>query len=334
MEQTLIRYDPWNTSDNIFSIFDKSKNIYIYGPLNKNGDRFYIKFFINIIYPIIEIQTVENGNRYLNIELNIKIKKAKIIGVEKYISKYSGTDLMKLGLKLVKNLNIHEVFLDDFSIIECKNRNNIRNLIFTKKISYSIISLFKNGKTFYMKFGFIPYLDGINISDELNDIIMTLRTISWSSIDNIIKKALQTLNFIKNSRNNIITPQLARMEDIILWEKYWTTINKSYQSFFEKYKIEYESPFKALENFDDNQCKLFIDWLELYSLNKFFFRQTSFRMYKENGSIENIIIPYKDRLINFFDNFKRIIWKIDNLLISSELKNSNNKYVYIDINHA
>ena len=333
MEHNIIRYDPWNKSNNI-DILDKSKELYIYGPLNKNGDRYYIKFYINISYPKIEIQTIENGNRYLNIEINIDTKQSKIIGVEKYIGKYSGRDLMKLGLKILKNLDIHEVFLDDFSIIECKNRNNIRNLIFTKKISYSIISLFKNGKTFYMKFGFIPYLDGVNISEELNSIIMTLRKISWSSIDKIIKQSLKTLNFIKNGKNNIITPQLSRMEDIVLWEKYWNIINKSYEAFFEIYKTEYNSPFKALEKFDDNKCKLFIDWLELYSLNKFFFRQTSFKMYKDNGTIENIIIPLKDKIINFFDNFKKIIWKIDNLLVSSELKNSNNKYLYIDINHV
>lgn len=46
------------------------------------------------------------------------------------------------------------------------------------------------------------------------------------------------------------------------------------------------------------------------------------------------MVPLKDKIINFFDNFKKIIWKIDNLLVSSELKNSNNKYLYIDINHV
>jgi hypothetical protein len=185
-----------------------------------------------------------------------------------------------------------------------------------------------------MKFGFLPYLNEINISEEITNIIDTLRTITWEQIEKIIKQALLTLQLIKNGSINILITQLSRSESLELWEIYWTTINKSYISFFKEYKTKYESPFIALENFDRKKCKMFIDWLELYSISKTFFIKNTYKLYKENRSIENIIIPQKNRFIHFYDNFSKIIWRIDNLQISSELKNNQNKYKYINIDHV
>jgi hypothetical protein len=131
-------YDPWNETNKINEIINTTKRIKIKGPKNKDGYRNDIKFHINVSLPKIIIQTVEDdGNIYLHLDIDITDKSAKIVRVDKYEGIYSGRDLMKLGLKLLKNIGIEKVILEDFSEIECENRNifkrNFKNMIFPKK---------------------------------------------------------------------------------------------------------------------------------------------------------------------------------------------------------
>jgi hypothetical protein len=63
---------------------------------------------------------------------------------------------------------------------------------------------------------------------------------------------------------------------------------------------------------------MFINWLELYSLSKYY-EKTKYNFYIENGTKHTFIIPYKQEFINILGLLKNSEWIIDNL----QMYNSN-----------
>ena len=123
-----------------------------------------MRIYNNNIY--ISTDTIGNsGFNNLYLEINLTTKKADIKKLEKS-DVYSGTDFMLLGLRILQKLDINIVTLDDDSKIKCVNRNNL-NSSYTKDLQFNIISFFKYKKTFYMKFGFLPYIGTKNIKNIL-----------------------------------------------------------------------------------------------------------------------------------------------------------------------
>ena len=195
--------DPWNGDINISLIPKYNSNnriiLNIKGPINRKGNRENIFFTFNRTSK--EYLTVSAN---LNVDVRTVIDLTKKIAIIKYVEKiiieteelYSGSDMMKLLLKILKDLYINEVILEDQSGKECINRlnNNFgmnkRNLImnrnytnikkiFGNKVSYNISSLLKNNRTFYMKFSFKPYQNGINKTKNINNNIKILKLIKW-----------------------------------------------------------------------------------------------------------------------------------------------------------
>lgn len=325
MSNEYIKYNPWNSNSND-NVFNKSHQILIYGPISKNGNKEYIRFIVNRNLNNLDIFTFETGKtgfQNLSIKIDLDEKVAKIISLENS-NIYSGRDFMYIGLKILKNLEINKVSLNDDSRINCNNRSSrYLNGLITKDIQFNIISLLKDKKTYYMKFGFKPYIDNVNIEDQLKEIVESLYQIKWSDIENILSKGEKTLEFMKNGKkNNILTNQLGRV-NIDQWTLYWSIIRKSYNEFFSIYKDTYDSPFLALKHFSKDKCKIFIDWLELYSLNAVYFKDiTLYKFYNNNGISKNITIPGKNEIKILLKLLRTIEWKI------IDLKEINIEYNY------
>ena len=327
--------DPWATKiNNLFlSTISSRQNIEIIGPINKFGNRINLNF---IFYKSNSNTLIISYSGDFDIRCTIFLNKnyAKINHIEKIIQGniqiYSGSDIMKLLLKILKDIGIQEVELDDQSHILCKNRinntfgirkenlimnKNYRNIkqIFTNRVPYDIISLLKYNRSFYMKYSFNPYIDDTNKTNNIKDLIYKLKTVKWDDIENLIIAGERTIKFIINGDINIIQNKIGYTPRF--WSMYWSIIRRS----FDLLKIKSiningcNSPFKALEIFNIDDCKIFINWLELYSLNFLFFKEITYPIYNNNRTIKNINIPLKQDFINIIDFLKEVKWKIKDL---------------------
>lgn len=228
--------------------------------------------------------------------------------------------MMKMILKILKDIGINEVILSDQSKYKCKSRITNNNLFFNRKISmifneiipYGMLSLLKNGKTFYMKFGFIPYYNNVNIIDKINELYYNINTISWNEINDIIIKGIISIN--KSNENNILYKQKQKIYDIELWKRYWIIVKKSFDELYQIYGDKCNGPFNAFKYYNDNNCRIFINWIELYSFSCRLFENYLYTFYDKNGKINNNVkIPFKKDFLNLVEIFRDIIWKIDNL---------------------
>lgn len=237
----MLKIDPWTDNMNLSKLLKiNGKNEFlIYGPNNIIGLREYLKiiFYINGIYLNISSDIF---NFEVRIDINLEERSAEINNIESYIKNekefYSGTDIMKLFLKVLQNIGIVKVSLIDQSKIKCKNRaENIKH-IFSNTIPYSIVTLLKNNKTFYMKFGFKPFIDMLNKSNNINLILQNLKIITWDEIYNIIKFGVKTIELIRNGQNNILSSEIRNID---IWILYWTMIKKSFERLYFKFKDVY-----------------------------------------------------------------------------------------------
>jgi len=314
------KIDPWKDSINLSNIFKNSsrKEIQIYGPINKKKEREYIKFIFYKNNNLIIISADENDTD-IRININLDDESAKINYIENLKKKgseiYSGTDIMKLLLKILNDINIKKISLIDQSKINCINRVNNPKFMFSNSIPYSLITLLKNNKTLYMKFGFIPYLDDINKSNNITNNVKLLKKITWQEINNIIENGERTIKYINNGKNNILSLNIRNLN---IWKLYWKMIKNSFNQLYFKFKNEYIGPFDAFEKYNIYECQMFINWLELYSLSKYY-EKTKYNFYIENGTKHTFIIPYKQEFINLLSLLKNSVWVIDNL----QLCNSN-----------
>jgi hypothetical protein len=308
------KIDPWIDNMNLSKLLKTNgKNEYlIYGPNNLIGLRDYLKiiFYINGIFLNISSDMFDFEVR---IDVNLEERSAQINNIESYFKDdkefYSGTDIMKLFLKILRNIGIIKVLLIDQSKIKCKNRvGNIKHM-FSNTIPYSIISLLKNNKTFYMKFGFKPFINMLNKSNNINLILESLKIITWDEIYNIIIMGEKTIKLIKNGQNNILSNEIRNID---IWILYWRIIQKSFEEIYFKFKDIYIGPFSAFEKYNKNDCQMFINWLELYSLSRYY-EKTNYIFYTENGIKQQFIIPYKEEFNKLLEIIKKSIWILEDL---------------------
>lgn len=310
------KINPWNDNidlNNIFK-FSSRKEVEIYGPLNIYKKREYIKFIFYKNINFINISSNEN-NFEIRVDINLEDESAKINQIETFKKNnkefYSGTDIMKLLLKILKNINIKKVYLIDQSKKICKNRINQPKFLFSNTIPYSLITLLKNNKTLYMKFGFKPYLNGVNKSKNIIDNLNLLKTIRWKEIYEIINNGERTIQYIKEG-NNVLN----NIKNLDTWILYWKIIKKSFDYIYNKFSSKYIGPFDAYNEYDHTECQMFINWLELYSLSKYY-EKTNYNFYLENGTTHTFIIPYKKEFLNLLNLLKKSDWIIENLQIDN-----------------
>lgn len=77
------------------------------------------------------------------------------------------------------------------------------------------------------------------------------------------------------------------------WKKYISTIVESWENFRDKYARLAISPFQTFKFFNNDDCHLFIDWLELFSI-KFndFYHIVNYNLIDSNTQIkQKIPIP-------------------------------------------
>lgn len=165
-----------------------------------------------------------------------------------------------------------------------------------------------------MKFGFMPYLNNKNIDHIINGILNKLYEITFEDINNYIKQGLKTLDKINiGKKKNIISNQL-RFGNINKWKKHWNIINSSFELLYNQYHDKYNSPFEALIHFNENNCKIFANWLELYSLSNYLFKQiNSYNFYKNNDDIVSSNIPGKKEINKLLNIFRNVDWTIIDL---------------------
>jgi hypothetical protein len=230
-------YDPWK-NNSTFPINESEIQIKIRNNFS-NTLRFLIKRNknnINIITKNINT-TSKISSTYNYPHLYISIKNS--IGYIKTIqamTNYSGSQLMNLAIKILKNMNVHICELDDVSVKICKFKINAKNIKFD--INYKILSLFKHYQTYYMKFGFKP-MDGINDkSEKLKELVIIIKKNSWDNIESCINL----------SRNGI----LQRMFNYAI---------DNWNNFKAKYKTYDNTPFVAISKYSDEDCYLFTYWL-------------------------------------------------------------------------
>ena len=344
MEEQLVKYDPWKDTQSLIDIILSNNKILILGPnkkINKknnekilnssiknNLQRIYILFNIRKYNDNLYLSSNTIGNTGFNnlyLEINLTNKKANIKKLEKS-DIYSGTDLILLGLKILQQLDINIVTLDDDSKIKCTNRNNL-NSSYTKDLQYNIISFFKYKKTYYMKFRFLPYIGKQNMKNILDNILNDLYKISWDVIDNYIKQGCKTLQKINNGKYNIISNKL-RFSNINKWRIYWNIIKSSYELLYNEYHTIYNSPFEALQKFNENKCKIFANWLELYSLSSYIFKQiNSYNFYTNNNNLITLDIPGKEDIKKLLEIFRNVEWKINDIKSINTNKYNNRNVV-------
>jgi len=341
----MTKYDPWNNNINILNIsLNRNTTFFILGPINKYNLRYELEIVIKKTTKQIYI-TMKNTN-ILSIEINRDNNTAYINYIGKVIKNgkeiYSGSDMVKLILKILKDLNINTVLLEDQSKDKCYKRlsnenmseNRLLPMLFIEDIPYGILTLLKNGKTFYMKFGFLPFNRGINISNDIDILYDNIIKISWPEIDNIIKKGKNTIDI----NNNILHKQDIPIFNVELWKKYWLIIEKSYNELYKKYGEHSFGPFDALKFYDNDNCRMFLNWLELYSISCKLFDKVNYKFYNKNGSIyKNVKIPFKTEFLDLIKKIRDVSWKIENLqdynnIFTRLKKNKKNKNILIDIN--
>jgi len=301
------KIDPWNDNFNLENIFKNvsRKELQIYGPFNKDQKREYINFIFYKNNNLINISSNEfDFDTRINVDLNDESAKINYIEIFKKngIEFYSGTDIMKLLLKILKNINIKKVSLIDQSKKICKNRINNPKYMFSNSLPYAIITLLKNNKTLYMKFGFKPYLHNNNKSNNITNIIIQLKTIEWKDIIDIIENGEITINYIMAGKNNILSSNIRNLDT---WILYWKIIKKSFNYLYTRFKDNSIGPFDAFKYYNEEECQMFINWLELYSLSRYY-EKTNYNFYMKNETRHTFIIPYKTEFIKLLNLLKSV----------------------------
>ena len=293
-------FDPWSEDNNLKDKINNSVNIKILGIFTYKTPRkrYLIDFIIKQNDGDIFLMTnidILSGLR----NLYIKIIDGK--GIIENISKsdlYTGSEYLILGLQLLYLLDITECSLQDDSYIICDDLDNFLHkkteLEPYKKLPYKTISLFRYGRTFYMKYEFTPKLIDysnigekiyIDVSDKIYQLLDNLYKIKWEDIDDVIKKGIKIIENRKNIKNNKNWRKINRDA----WLKYWIAIYKSWTKFKIKYfdNKEYPlTPFGSFVIYDKHDCEFFTDWLELYSHT--YFKFNNINRYIFNNKIVEI----------------------------------------------
>jgi hypothetical protein len=121
----------------------------------------------------------------------------------------------------------------------------------------------------------------VNKREMIEKKINTLfQTVSWSDFDVFFSKLNETQ---KNKKDNIISRNLNS------WIKYFEEIKKNYNYLKNKFN-QLPSPFYAFKYFNNENCKFFIDWLELFQITYTKYLTENYEIYEDN-KIATIEIP-------------------------------------------
>ena len=306
-----------NNTDDIFthikntlSPFINSNIIYILGPMNRNMEEYVYKFRINLdehgdtFFKMTTLQqnefaTLSIKNNYftkIHDDQNHQRRSCELSNVSKNDIN-SGKDLIEWAKIIAIVLGFTSMYLQDNSYITCPTRNKLFNRRFDKSKDHEFplrtLSILKKRIGYYSNFNFYPYkktnTNFVNKREMIEKKINTLfQTVSWSDFDVFFSKLNETINIIqKNKKDNIISIKFNR--NLNSWIKYFEEIKKNYNYLKDKFN-QLPSPFYAFKYFNNENCKFFIDWLELFQITYTKYLTENYEIYEDN-KITTIEIP-------------------------------------------
>jgi hypothetical protein len=271
MDEYIEIFDPWKINEK----YDLNEGkIKIFGPYSKiHNKRFILDFYYENNDNYNYLYSLNRTNSYNN--LSIKFYENKNVEISN-INKsdfYTGSEYMLLALQILYYYDFKKCYLYDLSTITCKREINYFSNLNTfnnneSEINFRLISLLKNQKTFYMRFQFNPYIDNKCVLNLFNILLNKLRSINWDSIDTYMEKIKLLIDKNNNSNieNNFMNYRTYNKKG---WKIFWNNIYKSWKKFYEIYYLDKKisTPFLSYELYNKNDCKYFINWLEIYNLS-------------------------------------------------------------------
>ena len=282
--------------------FISSNIIYIMGPMNQNLEQYIYKFTINlnehddIFFKMTTIQHNEFATLSIRNNFFTKIhdnredqkKSCELSNISKNDIN-SGKDLIEWAKIIAIVLGFTSMYLQDNSYITCPIRNKLFNQSKNHEFPLRTLSILKKRIGYYSNFNFYPYKKKINKRDIIEKKINNLfQTVSWTDFDLFFSKLNETIEIIKkNKKENIISKKFNK--NLNSWIKYFEEIKKNYDYLKDKFK-QLPSPFYAFKYFNNENCKFFIDWLELFQITYTKYLTENYEVY-ENNKIVTIEIP-------------------------------------------
>lgn len=224
----------------ILNPFINSNIIYILSPMNRNLEQHIYKFTINLNQnDKLFFQMIgEKENEFAPLTIrNIpedQIKSCELSNINKN-DKNSEKDLIEWAKIIANVLGFTIIYLQDNSYV-----------IFPKLKYYGFpiraLAIIKKNVGYYSSFNFYPYKQTnsglVNKSESIEKKINNLfQSVSWLDFD----------LFLDTNRN------LQSMQEI----------QEKYNYFKNKFK-QFSSPYYAFKYFNTEDCKIFIDWLDLF----------------------------------------------------------------------
>jgi len=335
-------------SNNSYKIFDLGDKPYKKGELQKNlkklektyGKKFQIKYKNYLIDVVLERIKLPNNTQFYRISHDIKhrtfldapfIIDFIDIDAKKNNSSYitsihktdsiSGSNMVKICLKINENLGAKKISLGDGARITCTQTDSEMDL--------SLIKLLERYETFYMKFGFdfdmihndVPHLykftNKNDLKKEIIRIIDKIRTIKISDIITECENTIELMKHIKKDKNK------GKLE-IIYSNDHPSIENKTYKQmpeWFIGYNLEYyKKILNLLKKYHKTLkiSKLYKLFIELFNNNctdytdlfAYFFENLTYKIIYNNKKIIRkyvndfrFLYAYKTFYRNFVYNF-------------------------------
>ena len=277
--QSIIFWDPYDlteelTLSEILNKRDKDNNILILGPIASDNKRYFFNFQLTNTNKL-KINSTEsyytdnylNNFNYKHIDLESYDKeKMKIKEIQKS-RYYTGAELVSWSIQISKCLGFSLVFLEDLSRIKCFQRPDF----FKEKNDFprDIISLLKKGETYYetLYFNLIDKTTFKKDEDDrikINKLLSNLKKISFDEIQTYLEAGIKTID---NPKKQELYFNM-RIYNNKKWENYWNNVYQEFLKFkkltTKKYNIK--SPFQKIESYNNDECGIYLNWLELYSI--------------------------------------------------------------------
>lgn len=232
----LKHWDPFTKNIDISQLKNyeiDNNHLFILGPEIDRKRFIWLFKFVNSAERLT-LNSLKTGEDYSPI-LDLVIEEN--VGKINYVNssdEYNGNKLMGWVLQIFKSLNLSSCILNDFAQKNCIGRNTY------SYISLSLISkLKKNHQTYYEKYGFKPF-------------------------------RMENKKIVNNGRNKAIN---SIYEDLIKirWKDFAGINNKHIIKFKNIYGNVYQNyPFLVFEEFTQENCKIFYDFLSVIMTNKNF----------------------------------------------------------------
>lgn len=282
--------------------------IYVLGPINRNLEQYIYKFSIklnendDIFFKMTTIEqneyaTLSIKNNYHNkihIDNEKQRRSCELTNISKN-DKNSGKDLIEWAKIISIALGFTSMYLQDSSYITCPTRNKLFNRRFNMSKNHEFplrtLSILKKRVGYYSQFNFFPYKNTnknfINQKELIEKKINILfQTVTWLDFDIFFTKINETIKIVKNNKKENI---LSRKYKNNKWMQYFEIIQSNYNHIKSQF-ILLPSPFYAFKYFNNENCKNFIDWLELFQITYTKYLTENYEIY-ENNKIVKIDIP-------------------------------------------